>query len=235
MAVINEISGKEGIATNFLIACLDGVDSEVDNSDMVKPYMEYMKEFIDSFDVNEIAPILQRVQRIRAATPNPSIPTAKAQNTAAFQAGTRKPEDIKLPVWPSDFKNPIMIKKMFGTVPTGKKLRKSISKSVASKISGKISAACTDAQILYLVEYMMKFFMIHKNEENYYVLYGNLLDKCKDLGYLPKPRALCFTVKTQDAIAKDIIGMFLYEDMLNKDNQEYMMNCLNRYYDLYGA
>lgn len=235
MAIINEISGKEGDAMNFLIACLDAIDSEADNAEMLKPYMEYMKEFIDSFDINEISPILQRVQKVRTATPNPNIPNMKAKNTADFQAGTRKPENIQLPTWPSVFKNPIIIKKMFGSVPTGKKSRKGISKTVASKLNGKISLACTDAQILYLVEYMMKFFVTPKNEENYYVLYGNLLDKCKELGYIPKPRNLCFTVKTQDSIAKDIIGMFLYEDMLNKDNQEYIMNCLNRYYDLYGA
>ncbi len=234
MAVINEISGKEGEALKFLIACLDGIDEEVDVADMLKIHLDYMKEFIDSFDQNEILPVMMRAQKVRSATPKPSIPAIKAQNTAEYQAGNRKPENIQLPTWPSVFKNPIMIKKIFGSTPTGKKSRKAISKTVNSKLNGKITMAATDAQVLYLVEYMMKFFMA-KKEENYYVFYSNLLDKCKELGYIPKPRNLCFTVKTQDAIAKDIIGMFLYEDMLNEDNQEYIMNCINRYYELFGA
>lgn len=234
MAIINEISGKEGEAMNFLIACLDGIDAEVDVADMLKVHMEYMKEFIDSFEQSEIVPVLQRVQKVRTATPNPNIAKLKALHISEYQAGNRKPDTIQLPTWPTVFKNPIMMKKIFGSVTTSKKSRKGISKTVNSKLNGKITMASTDEQLLYLVEYMMKFFMA-KKEENYYMMYSNLLDKCKELGYIPKPRNLCFTVKTKEAIAKDIVGMFLYEDMLDKDNQEYMKNCLDRYYDLFGA
>lgn len=233
MAIINEISGKEGEALKFIRECLDGIDCEVDSAEMLKVHLEYMKQFVDSFESNEISPILVRVQKIRSATPNPNIANLKAQYTAEYQAGTRKPENIVLPTWPSVFKNPITIQKIFGSIPTGKKSRKAISKTSDSKINGKILMASTHEQILYLIEYMMIFFM-KENEENYYFLYGKLMDKCKELGYTPKDRNSAFAVKNQDVIARDIIGMFLYEDMLNKDNHEYMINCINRYHELYG-
>lgn len=230
---LNEISGKEGEAVKFLRECLDGIDSEVDVADMMKVHLEYIKAFIDSFESAEIAPILTRVQKTRSAVPNTNIPAIKAKNTADYQAGARKPENIVLPTWPSVFKNPIMIQKIFGNISTATKSKKAISKTSDSKINGKILMASTHEQILYLIEYMMIFFMKEK-EEDYYILYGKLMDKCKELGYVPKDRASAFAIKNQDVIARDIIGMFLYEDMLNKDNHEYMINCINRYHELYG-
>lgn len=235
MAIINNISGFEGDALNFIIACLEGLNSEADSPDLIKVHVEYMKTFIDTFEQNEIVPVLNRAQNVYKATPRSvDVAALKAQHNTEVQNGTRTEKDIQLPSWPKCFKNPILIQKLFGATPTTKKSRKGISALTDAKLNGKISLANNDSDLLYLVEYFIKFYMVDKESKNYYLHYDKFMDKCKELGYIAKAKNTCFQVKTKGAIAKDIIGIFLYEDMLDKDNKEFLVKCLDRYYELFA-
>lgn len=233
---LNSVSGHEGEALNFIISCMEGLNSEADNPDLIKIHVEYMKVFIDSFEQAEIAPVLNRAQTVYNSTPRSiDITAVKKQHNDEVANGTRTINEIVLTAWPKCFKNPILIKKLFGSVPQAKKSGKSISAMTDSKLTAKINNCSGDKDALYLVRYFVKFYMPKDDPmKNYYQHYDKFMDKCKELGYVAKSRNNCFQVKTQDDIARDIIGMFLYEDMTDKDNLTFISNCFDRYDELFG-
>lgn len=238
MAIINKVNGYEGEAIKFIMECMDRINAEADIVDLIQVNVKYLKTFIESFEEREIIPIIERAQKIYKAQLNNrpiDITTLKKKNETDALNGTRTVEIVEkeLPTWPTCFKNPIKIAQIFGSVPNGTKKRKGISVLTNSKLSNKITSLKTTEDVLYLIEYFLKFFFID-NEKEYYQEYDQLLNKLRDIGFYPKERINCFNVKTADGIANDIICLFLAEDFTIKDNREFLLNCIDRYYELFS-
>lgn len=237
MAIINNVNGHEGEAVNFIMECMDKINAEADVADLIQVNIKYLKTFIESFEEREITPVIARAQKIYNAQSNNrpiDIAALKVKNENDVANGIRTVETVEqeLPTWPLCFKNPIKITQIFGSIPTGKKKRKGVSVLTKSKLSSKINLLNTTEDVLYLIEYFLKFFFI-ENEKEYYQEYDQLLDKLRIIGFYPKERKDCFKVKTEDGIANDIICLFLAEDFTVKDNKEFLLNCIDRYYEIF--
>lgn len=238
MAIINSIQGKEIEATNFIMSCMDKINSEADDATLMKISLDYLKSFVETFDENEIVPVLNRTQKVYAAQIHLrpiDLNATKIKNNDDFTNGIRTAEIVEkeLPNWPLCFKNPHKIAQMFGSVPTGKKGRKGVSALANTKLMSKINLMNTKEDVLYLIEYFLKFFFISKEKEIFQE-YDAFLNKLINVGFIPKDRNNCFVKKTQDDIFSDIVALFLSEDLSIEDNKEFLMKCIDRYYQLYS-
>lgn len=238
MAIINNLNGNDGVALNFIMECMDKINAEADVKELVEVEVNYLKTFIDSFEKKEIEPILTRANKVYNAQINNrpiDITSLKAQNTTNATNGTRTPEVVEseLPKWPICFKNPIKIASIFGSVPNTAKKRKGISVLTSSKLLAKINLLNSIDDTLYLIEYFLKFFFT-KKEKEYYREYDLFLNKLQELGFFPKDRNSCFTLKNKDGIANDIVSLFLAEDFNIEENKEYLLKCIDRYYELFS-
>lgn len=237
MAIINNLNGNDGIAINFIMDCMDKINAEADIKELIEIEVNYLKTFLDSFEEKEIGPILVRAQKVYKAQINNrpvDIASLKVQNEANVANGTRTKEvvEAELPSWPTCFKNPIKIAKMFGSISSGNHKRKGISVLTNSKLLAKVNLANSMSDVLYLIEYFLKFFFIN-NEKDCFKEYDLFLNKLQELGFFPKERSSCFTIKTQEGIANDIVSLFLCEDYTKNDNREFLLSCIDRYYQLF--
>lgn len=247
MAILNTIGNNESKAIDFIMECMDAIKSEADVQELAIVNIKYLKTFLDTFDQNEISGTIKKAQSIYANQLQ-GIPISrpidldnkKKQNEIDAANGTRTIEVVEseLPTWPLCFKNPIKIAQRFGNVPTSTKKKRGMSVMTNSKLATQInslnSVFATREKILYLIEYFLKFFFIDKEKE-YFNEYSLFLDKLLELGYIPKDRNNCFLVKSKEQIETDIISLFLCEDCNVSDNKEFLLSCIDRYYELFGA
>lgn len=246
MAIINTIGINESKAIDFIMNCMDVIKSEADVQELAEVNIKYLKTFIDTFDKNEILPILNKAQTLYNNQLNGipiyrpiDIDARKKKNEIEAANGTRTVQVVEseLPTWPLCFKNPIKIAQKFGSVPTGTKKKKGMSVMTNAKLISQINALnnvfATREKIIYLIEYFLKFFFIDKEKE-YFNEYNLFLDKLLELGYTPKDRNNCFLVKNQEQIETDIIALFLCEDCNISKNKDFLMVCIDRYHELFS-
>lgn len=238
MAIINNVNGYEREAINFIMKCMDKIKAEADIKELIKVNLDYLRLFIESFDENEISPIYIRANKIynaQIANRPIDIASTKMKNEMDAANGIRTATIVEseLPKWPSCFKNPHHFTRILGTTPIGKNKKKGMSALTNSKLSNKIKSINSELDVLYLIEYFLKFFFIEKEKEHYQE-YDQFLTALNKIGYYPKERKSCFLKKTQEGISNDIICLFLAEDFIIKDNREFLLNCLDRYYELFS-